>query len=252
MNNIEFIEKIKSDPVFNKIKELQVMTKEEYFAKGYDKPYIKNGVDTRKSKWWYLYDELNKQAPKYSFQLRGFKYGDFEWDVSLTVEMDYYSTKELCFVSNAYVYCNDFSYLLFYHPIKMEVFDIDNPIPDIQKAIRNLIVPEGYMGYLQTKYQIPKTEIPHFYYRMVDSMKRKPILDYDMLEKWLFRHFNIRANGYINEALKWLSVNGKPSSVVYFHKFDTSFANQLDGDVDEFEGAFWDEMDNYEKNTVFV
>jgi len=252
MNNLEFIEKIKSNPVFDKIKKLQEMTKDEYLQRGYDKPYFDKGKDTGKSKWWHLYDNLYKQTPKFNFRLRDYEYGDFKWDVSLTVEMERLSIKKLEFVSRAYIYCDDFRYLLFHHPIKLEVFNIDNPIPDIQKAIKKIIVPEGYMGYLQVKYQILKNEIPYFYYKMVDRMKKEPVLDYDMLEKWLFKHFNIKCNGHIQEALKWLSTYGKPSSTVYFHKFDTSFTNYLDGDADELEGAFWDEMGNYEKNTVFI
>lgn len=250
MTNLEWIEQAKKDPIFKEIETLQHMTKEEYFAKGYNKPFDPKNKHS-KSKWWHLYDELYKKSPKWKYKST-YKYGDYEWDIVIFVGMEYYSTKHLEFVTNSHITCDDFRQVLFYNPIKVDVFDIHNPIFNVKKAINKQFVPQGVMGYLQMKHQIVKSELAFYYKHSIPDLKNCLAWTYDTIEKWLLRNMNIKANGYVEQAIKWVNKHGKPDRVVNFNPFDTSFMNYIDGDVDEVEAAFWNEMDGYPTNTIFV
>jgi len=84
---------------------------------------------------------------------------------------------------------------------------------------------------------------------------RKPIayLDSD-IEKFLKKKFNITFEFEVGlqNAIKWANLHGKQDKLVHLCHYDSRWMLDFDGDVDEVEDEFWETMDGYPQNAVFV
>jgi hypothetical protein len=74
----------------------------------------------------------------------------------------------------------------------------------------------------------------------------------DVVRKWIRRKFNVESDLDINLLIKWVNENGRQKKLVNLMKMDYSFTYDFEGNIDEVESAFWEEMNNYPKNTVLI
>jgi hypothetical protein len=121
------------------------------------------------------------------------------------------------------------------------------------KEINKYLYAPGKFRDIQLYKNCTKSDVKRYYkYWMQD----KTMQDYDEyeIEKHIRRYYNIDISGvYFQDAINWIQKKGKRfKTLVKLCKFDYSFMWDFDGDIDEAEELFWDEMDQYPKNAILI
>lgn len=67
------------------------------------------------------------------------------------------------------------------------------------------------------------------------------------------RRFNVTGDNLaLCEVMAWVNAHGRQSKPIELMHFDTGWMLDIDGDIDEVEKAYWDEVAQYPDNAVFV
>jgi hypothetical protein len=84
--------------------------------------------------------------------------------------------------------------------------------------------------------------------------RRRPVeMDETLIERKVKRRFNVDVSAVGLEAgIEWIRKHGRQDKEVYLCRFDFSFANRLDGDIDELESEYWEEVQTYPGNAMFI
>ena len=125
----------------------------------------------------------------------------------------------------------------------------------LTKYVEKYIYPAGRFRDLQLSGYYSKDEIKRLYRRYIETVLHTVnIADLEyQTSKWLLRVFNIDIDNVdFDDAIRTAKRIGKQPKRIILEYFDNSFTNELDGDVDELESAFWCEMDNYPEGTYFI
>lgn len=122
---------------------------------------------------------------------------------------------------------------------------------------KNYLYPEGRFRRLQYWLSCDKswakTMFKEFNQRDKKEIESEYInVDDKKLYQWVKKNFNIEANEYINpfDLIRFVNKRGRFESLVYLTTFDFDYDG--DGDIDELESDFYDYMDSFPKNTVFL
>ena len=113
----------------------------------------------------------------------------------------------------------------------------------------NYIYPKGVFRDMQLANCCSKKKVKQIYKRA-----NRCLLAYneDVVRKWIRRKFNVESHLDINLLIKWVNKNGRQKKLVNLMKMDYSFMYDFEGNIDEAESVFWEEMNNYPKNTVLI
>jgi len=124
-----------------------------------------------------------------------------------------------------------------------------------KKEINKFLFPHGSYRNCQEYWLTSKKETLKEYRRL---FKTKFDYEYcfeyeDELQAWIKRNFNIDVTHIdILDAIELVNKVGKQDKLMIARAFDWSFMEYFDGDVDEAEELFWEEMNNYEPNTLLL
>ena len=121
------------------------------------------------------------------------------------------------------------------------------------KEINKYMYPDGLFRRIQSYYGCTKEMALLFYKKLKPDLKGIGYDEYD-IEKHISRYYNIDTSHVgIESAIRWINKHGKKfKERVVLMKFDFSFMYSFDGDIDEAEDLFWDEMKNYPKNCILI
>ncbi len=136
------------------------------------------------------------------------------------------------------------------------ILDKEHVTKATKEHIEKYLYPKGEWRDLQMICNWTKKQVKQNYRHRL-KIREWYDTDYTELERtareWIKRHFNIdTCNVDFEDGVDAVNRMGKQSKMVVLRRFSYDFIDDLDGDIDEAEGAFWQEMDNYEPNAVFV
>lgn len=253
----EMIHKIESHPVYDNFEKLVSCTKSEFYKNKYDIDIFLY-PDYTKQLYYYRFDNMYKQIPKFEKEFN-LQYGLLDLKIYFGVRIDPYSRTKADIETYVRFYSNKRHHYKLIESINEEVkslslnFDLENPEKQIKEILNRYIIAEGYMNYIQSETGCKINQISHFYklFKKYNDIMNSSIC-YDTLEKWIKRNFNVISNGYIHEAINFVNKHGKQEKLTTLCKFDYSSFNSFDGDVSDMELLYWEEIEQYPSNTVFI
>jgi hypothetical protein len=150
---------------------------------------------------------------------------------------------------NRLPFIDEFSHKFPYNGIINE----GNFVKATKKEIEKYLFPKGFYQDVQLSKLWTKKQT----FNIVKSWTKEPLRSYDQKEvlKWIEKHFNLRIGWDISFELFVKQVNklGKQSTLKEVVKYDTGWFDSFDGDVDEVESAFYNDLDeNYTKNQILI
>jgi hypothetical protein len=132
----------------------------------------------------------------------------------------------------------------------------ENIIKFVLKYCDDNVFYKGKWGELQKWLRIDKALLKE---QLRWAIKNKKSPSWEELQeqeekklKWIKKHFNIDSNLDLELTIKWVNKLGKQQTPITLCKMDYDFMYDHDGDIDELEEVFWDEMENYPKNAYFI
>ena len=124
---------------------------------------------------------------------------------------------------------------------------------------KNLLFGGGLFRELQLKYGLSKKRVVESYKIMCEAMRDEvrmgsPDVCYLAGFGALRRKYNVTTelDVTLDTAAKWCAKHGRQEKPVKLCKFDMGFLYDIDGDIDEVERAYWEEVSKYPSNVVFV
>jgi hypothetical protein len=109
---------------------------------------------------------------------------------------------------------------------------------------------------LQEWFSDDKEYVKKIYKHAIESMFKYDLDNEEENEfnarKWIKKHFNIASNVSLEDTIKWVNKLGKQKVLITLDRLDYDFMYQCDGDIDEVEAAFDDELENYPENVYFI
>lgn len=117
---------------------------------------------------------------------------------------------------------------------------------------KNILFGAGKWRDMQLSAGCSKGEIIAEYKSYLENKRRNDV-PVDTVIKSIKKHCNVDvSNTTISDGLKWIGKHGKQAApVVLFYTTDDWLMN-IDGDIDELERGFWEYMEQYPKNAVFI
>ena len=138
----------------------------------------------------------------------------------------------------------------------MGILDAEHMADGLRKYIDKFLFPKGKFRYMQLLNHWEKRTVVHAYRNYV---KKREWAYWDVFEheatvsKWIIKHYNVDISGVdFEDGVTWVNKHGKQKCPIKLGIFNYSFVDYIDGDIDEVEQAFWEEIDNYPKNMVFI
>jgi hypothetical protein len=127
----------------------------------------------------------------------------------------------------------------------------------IEKAVRAemeiYLYAPGLFRDIQVLQLLNKKDTLWEYKYYIKNRKPMAYLDSD-IEKFLKKKLNITFSFEvgIKNAIRWATRYGKQDKLIHLCRYNSRWMLDFDGDVDEVEGEFWETMDEYPQNAVFV
>jgi len=119
---------------------------------------------------------------------------------------------------------------------------------------KHLLFGGGLFREVQLREGMTKKSVAKWYRRKVELARRdgEPY-DETVVRRSIARRFNVTGDNLaLFEVMAWVNAHGRQSKPGELMHFDESWMLDLDGDIDEFEKAYWDEVAQYPDNAVFV
>jgi hypothetical protein len=250
----ELIHEIKSNPLYMVLQRATEMPIDEYrnsYISKYtvDENYLPHVRTHRKRVYDRIIRHCEKHLPKYESVVK-FWHNESHFEVSIFIGVDPYYDKSKI-ISRIYVRCDDFERYLWYNN-KWEVplnLNLDNPAPQLKNIINRKLFTEGKAYYIQSKFQCEKHEVKN-YWSMFDFMNYNELSN-AKVDKWIEKNFNVKPNGYTYEAISFVNKHGKQDKAKSLCRFEYS-GFETEGDIDEVENMFWEEMKQYPDGAIFI
>jgi hypothetical protein len=122
----------------------------------------------------------------------------------------------------------------------------------VKRELNKYLYADGLFRTLQVTQLWTKDDLKR-HLRYCIANKWDTDVDYKIVEAWVRRNFNIDITHVdVNEGIRLVNRVGKQKTLMIAHAFDYSFMWDFDGDVDEIEQVFWEEMEQYEPNTILI
>ena len=244
----EAIFKIKSHPMFYELDRLISLTEKEFYDKKMDKKFWLY-PDYSKQVYYFKQDNITRQIPEFSQRIN-FEIGDFEVTAFIRIQVNEYDRKNASIRTQLTFKCDRICEILWNSNDDLPVnLDLENPVPQLKKIFKKYVYEEGYWNRLQYYYGCTKKETIWYHKQF---KKRDLYIPKESVFKWIKKNFNIESCLDIDDTIKYVNKHGKQDKLIKLMKFDYSFMWNFDGDIDEVEEVFWDEMSNYPKNAVLI
>ena len=136
------------------------------------------------------------------------------------------------------------------------ILDKEHMADGIRKYIERFLYAPGRFRDIQLSRHWDKSRT-RSWYKYFCNKKMWAETDYLEAEetavKWIIKHLNVDVSGVeFDYGLDWVNKHGKQKHLIKLGMFDYSFADFIDGDINEIENAYWGELENYPENMYFI
>ena len=206
-------------------------------------------------RYWRAHKEFHNkfgkidEYPYYKIEHEGFIWG-FHVDIRINgiIKINISSCGLEDRTYNKLLFFDDYNYNFLYNG----KLDIDCYKKAVINEIEKRLFAPGLFRTIQSIHGITKKDVPRYYKLYKPDLKK----DYDEEDiiKHIRKYYNIDiTNVYFESAIRWINKNKtRYKELMVMLRFDYSFIYDFEGDIDEAEGYFWEEMDNYPKNTILI